>query len=85
MQNSVMFRRDRLRFKPGDVVYARFHGEQEFEIVEEVICDSFLPHFKCKTWGGQKYDYWVFPQIHLASASIQLITKEANRKQLSLI
>jgi hypothetical protein len=74
-----------VRFQPGDIVFARWHGEEEFEIIEEVICDSFLPHFKCKTWGGRKHDYWVFPQIHLASTSIQTLIKEANHKQLSLI
>lgn len=80
-----MARRERLRFKPGDFVFARFHGEKEFEIIEEVMCDSILPHFKCKTWGGRRNDYWVFPQIHLSSKSIQSLIQEANHKQLKLI
>lgn len=80
-----MARRERLKFRPGDLVFARFHGEEEFEIIEEVACDSFLPHFKCKTWGGRRHDYWVFPQIHLSSKSIQTLIQEANRKQLKLI
>jgi hypothetical protein len=80
-----MARRERVRFRPGDLVFARFHGEQEFEIIEEVACDSFLPHFKCKTWGGRRHDYWVLPQIHLSSKSIQTLIQEANHKQLKLI
>ncbi|NBW41995.1 hypothetical protein EBR25_13490 [bacterium] len=80
-----MTRPDRLRFKPGEVVFARWHGSDEFEIVEEVACNSFLPHYKCRIWGGRKYDYWVFPQIHLSRTAIEVLIKEANSKQLSLI
>lgn len=79
-----MTRGERLRFKPGDIVFVRWHGDEKFEIVEEVICDSFLPHYKCKIWGGRKFDYWVFPQIHLASTSIRTLIQENNRKQLNL-
>jgi hypothetical protein len=80
-----MARRDRLRFRPGETVFARWHGGSEFEIVEEVVCNSSLPHYKCKTWGGRKYDYWVFPQIHLSRTAIETLIGEANHKQLSLI
>lgn len=80
-----MTRPDRLRFKPGDAVFARWHGAEEFEIVEEVVCDSFFPHYKCKTWGGKKFDYWIFPQIHLSSSSIETLIREHNRKQLKLV
>jgi hypothetical protein len=79
-----MTRPDRLRFRPGDLVFARWHGSDEFEIVEEIQSNSRFPHYKCKIWGGRKYDYWIFPQIHLAKTAIELLTKEPNRKQFNL-
>lgn len=85
MQNPVVAGQRKPKLKPGDYVFARFHGEQEFQIIEKAICDSFFPHFKCIAWHGARYEYWILPQIHLASASIQTLTKESNRKQLNLL
>ena len=33
-----MARRERVRFRPGDLVFARFHGEEEFEIINYCMC-----------------------------------------------
>jgi hypothetical protein len=74
------------RLTKGEIVYARWHGMDEFEVVEEIF-GTKLPHFKCKIWSrvAQKYDYWIFPQIHLSRCEIGSMTKEHNRKQLSLV
>lgn len=79
-----MTRCEKIKFRPGETVFARWHGSQELEIVEKITCNSSIPHYKCKIWGGRRYEYWILPQIHLSRASIETLIKEANRKQLSL-
>lgn len=71
------------RFPPGSTVYVRWRGSDEYEIVRKFNGKSLFPHWVCKRWGGQKYDYFVFPQIHLSKASIEVLAKESNRKQLT--
>jgi hypothetical protein len=80
-----MARGRKLLFKPGDTVFVRWRGAEEFEIIEEIVHESFFPHYKCKSWGGRRYDYWVIPQIHMSRAPIELLIKEHNHKQLSLV
>ncbi len=75
---------NRGKFLPGELVYVRWHGEEEFEIVEEVF-GATLPHYKCKIFIAKKYEYWVFPQIHLSKKELGALTREPNRKQLKLI
>lgn len=71
------------QFSPGEIVYARWHGEDEFQIVEEIF-GAMLPHYKCKVFVMAKYEYWIFPQIHLSRKELGSLTREANRKQLTL-
>ena len=63
--NIAMPRPPRPQIKYGMIVYARWHGDVEFEIVELVQTESPLPHYKCKTWNGRKPEYWIIPKIQL--------------------
>lgn len=72
------------KFMPGEIVFARWQGSDEFEIVEELF-GATIPHYKCKTWVAKKYEYWVIPQIHLSRKEISLMIREPNRKQLNLL
>jgi hypothetical protein len=74
-----------LRFQPGDIVFVRWHGDIEFEIVREHECDSLMPHFVCKVFADFKWNYWIFPQIQISSSNISIISKGHNRKQLALL
>jgi hypothetical protein len=71
-------------FAPGDKVFARWQGPIEFELVGRAICDSTFPHWICKCFGGRKYEYWIIPEIHLATKEISFLIKEHNRKQLTI-
>lgn len=71
-------------FQPGDTVFARWHGPIEFTIIRKIETASPMPHWLCKSWGGRKYEYWVFPGIQLSKTKIEILTGEHNRKQLKL-
>lgn len=73
-----------LRFNKGDVVYARWFGQETLLIVRPVKVNSPFPHWIVSSWGGRKNDFWVIPQIHLSSKNILIAAGDNNRKQLNL-
>lgn len=70
---------------PGATVYARWHGEDTFTVLREVEGQK-TPHFVCRLSSLHAVEEnWIFPLLHLSTTSVASLTKEANRKQLSLI
>jgi hypothetical protein len=71
-------------FRPGDTVFARWHGDSQFELIEEIQHQDFQ-HWKCRRLNSSDDDLWVIPQIHLSRKNIQLISGDSNHKQLSVV
>lgn len=77
----------RKQIKPGTLVYVRWMGEQEFEVVEKSDqTKTKFPHWICRIKGsfGLTDEYWIFPQIHMSTTPIKTLTGESNRKQLAM-
>jgi len=70
----------RTELGPGDNVFVRWQGTAEFEIMSRHICDSPMPHWVCRTWGGRRHDYWIIPQIHMATTNIESLIQDHNKK-----
>lgn len=72
------------RISIGDAVYALWHGDNVFTVIEEVKGKPF-PHFICKLSSIYAVEEsWIFPLIHLSTEPISRLTGTSNRKQLSL-
>jgi hypothetical protein len=69
------------QLNPHDIVYARWHGDMQFELIEKV--ELSFPHWKCKSLMTDS-DFWLLPQIHLSTKNIQMLAGDHNRKQLSI-
>lgn len=71
------------KFAPGDIVYARWHGGELFEVTEQVFSEAIVPQYKCKELNSN--DCWIFSQLYLAKNDIRRKLKDSNRKQLTLL
>ena len=70
------------RFAPGDIVYARWHGGELFEVMEQVLSEGTAPQYKCKKLNSD--DYWTFSQLEISRKDVRRKLKNGNRKQLTL-
>lgn len=71
------------KFAPGDIVYARWHGGELFEVIEQVFSEAIIPQYKCKELNSN--DYWIFSQLEISRKDFRHKLKDANRKQLTLL
>jgi hypothetical protein len=69
--------------KPGDIVFIRWQGSIQFQLIEIVEGVDF-PHWKCKSMQIGSDEVWMVPQIHISKQNIAFLVGEHNRKQLSL-
>jgi len=79
--------KSRKQIKPGTIVYVRWMGDHEFEVVEKSDqTQTKFPHWICRITGtfGLTDEYWIFPQIHMSTTPLKMLTGEGNRRQLSL-
>jgi hypothetical protein len=68
----------------GQIVYARWHGDNTFIVVRE-FPGPVMPHYICRLTSLYAIENsWIFPLIHLSTESIVKITSSHNRKQLPL-
>jgi len=68
------------KFEPGDIVYARWHGGELFEVMEQVFSEAIVPQYKCKEMNSN--DHWIFSQLQLSKHDIFTKLKGSNRRQL---
>lgn len=79
--------KQKTQFLPGQIVYVRWMGTQEFEIVEKSNqTQSRFPHWVCRAVGsfGLVDELWLISQLLMSTTSLKIATGDGNRKQLSL-
>lgn len=68
-------------FRPGDIVYARWFGDEALVIVDQASVNSHFPHYICETIDKVRY---VMSKLHLSRSPISPHTNDSNRRQLPI-
>ena len=68
-------------FKPGDLVYARWFGDEALTIIDEALVNSQFPHYVCETIDKQRS---TISKLQLSRSPVMQMTGDSNRRQLAI-